>query len=336
MPWFQAKPASTEWGWHWTMGRVDPDKGQIASHYRPLLGAYDSGDPHVLEAHVLWMRLSGAKAVILDWYGIEDALDYGMIHRNVQRLVPWLKKAGLRFAICYEDQTLPKLKALGRIQSEAGHAKAVVDWLALHWFSDPSYLRHEGKPLFLVFGPQALKGEQWPEVLGRRDLSVFGVAGPHRFGNGGFAWPDPNGKADDEHGLKGFYARAKGKPFVAGAFPGFHGFYKEGGQPERFGVVPRSLDRYRRTLRIARESGSPLIQIVTWNDWGEGTQIEPGEDYGYAYLEATQDFAKEVEPAFRPDRQALRDVLRLYRLRRSGSSAEAERLSARLFALGST
>ena len=51
MPWFVApKNGQGVWGWHWTMANRNPDridsngKREIASHYYPLTGPYDSGD----------------------------------------------------------------------------------------------------------------------------------------------------------------------------------------------------------------------------------------------------------------------------------------------------
>ena len=64
MPWYTAKPFSDHWGWHWTMNHFDPEQEvdgqrQIASKYHPLIGSYDSGDPHVLEYHLLLMKVAG-------------------------------------------------------------------------------------------------------------------------------------------------------------------------------------------------------------------------------------------------------------------------------------
>ena len=71
MPWYEAKPFSKAWGWHWTMNRFDPekrvnDRPEIASHFMPLIGPYDSGDPHVLEYHLLLMKLAGIDGVVVD------------------------------------------------------------------------------------------------------------------------------------------------------------------------------------------------------------------------------------------------------------------------------
>jgi len=40
------------------------------------------------------------------------------------------------------------------------------------------------------------------------------------------------------------------------------------------------------------------VQLVTWNDWGEGTQIEPSVEFGYRDLEATQRERRRMTPSF--------------------------------------
>src|SRR5262245_16525141 len=107
MPWFVAKPYSSNWGWHWTMNHFNPDttnalgQRQIASHYYPLIGPYDSLDPVVLEYHVVLMKLAGIDGVIVDWYGQDDYADYGAINQRTLALLKSVKKAGLKFSLCY-------------------------------------------------------------------------------------------------------------------------------------------------------------------------------------------------------------------------------------------
>src|SRR6266436_5988189 len=57
MPWFQTPSSlggtSSDWGWHWKMNTQNPNivdasgKRQIASHYYPKIGTYDSTDSDV-------------------------------------------------------------------------------------------------------------------------------------------------------------------------------------------------------------------------------------------------------------------------------------------------
>ena len=82
---------------------------QIASHYQPLTGAYDSNDSALLEYQVFLMKFTGINGVIIDWYGRENFRDYSDIHRNSLNLIKHIKKAGLKFAICYEDQSVKHL-----------------------------------------------------------------------------------------------------------------------------------------------------------------------------------------------------------------------------------
>lgn len=72
MPWYQTPDVSGYWGWHWTMDHFDPsqedDAGrpEIASHYLPLTGPYDSRDQLILEYQTLLVKISGIDGVIVD------------------------------------------------------------------------------------------------------------------------------------------------------------------------------------------------------------------------------------------------------------------------------
>ena len=173
MPWFDADPDAKRFGWHWTMGKRDPNKAdatgkrEIAAHDYPAIGAYDSGDPDVLEYHVLLMKIAGIDGVIADWYGDTDLYDYAAVNRNTAATLAWAKKAGLTFAVCYEDQTVPKLVDAGKVPGgdTTKYVQGVLSRLETGWIADPAYLRLQGKPAFLVFGNPAEPHVDWSAVL---------------------------------------------------------------------------------------------------------------------------------------------------------------------------
>src|SRR5437762_12910891 len=76
---------------------------------------------------------------------------------------------------------------------------------------------------------------------------------------------------------------------VPAAFPRFNDIYGEAGSRPSYGVIDDQNGRtYAELLDRALMSSSTILQLVTWNDWGEGTQIEPSVEFGYRDLEATQ------------------------------------------------
>ncbi len=318
MPWYATKDVSGEWGWHWTMGHFDPDQKrwddqrEIASHDYPLIGPYDSGDDHALECQVLLMKIAGLDGVVIDWYGTSDLNDHAMNHRNTQKLIPWLKKAGLSFAVCYEDQAVKSLKN----GEDVKQAQKDLKWAEEHFFADPSYVKHDGRPVFLVFGPQHLK---WKFDLKTKPL-VFGLAHlakPNGL-EGVFAWPPvSSGKslspAQWKKELDLIYARDE--KLIATAFPGFKDIYKQAGVHDSYGSISsRDGQTLAESLDLALKSQAPIIQIATWNDYGEGTVIEPTRSNGYRYLEALPKCGNKAD---------LRLPVMLYQLRKRGGTAKA-------------
>ena len=343
MPWFAAKPYGTNWGWHWTMDHFDPDtrnavgQRQIASWYYPLIGPYDSADPAVLEYHVLLMKLAGIDGVIVDWYGSTEDYDYGANNRATARLFTFTRKAGLKFAICYEDQTVQHLISSGRlIDSEAiRHAQQEMLYLQTNYFGDPSYFRINGQPLLQNFGPQYFQSSSnWDEI--------FSVLAPSNFpalftednrlaaGLGAFDWPPMwmsqlpgtggvlSGAALDNY-LAAFEKRAQAWPgFIASAFPRFHDIYQRAGVRNYWGYLgDHNGLTMRETLNRAITNASALALIVTWNDFGEGTAVEPTTEYGFRDLGLIQELrGQSIDPQFHFHTNDLALALQFYHARR--------------------
>ena len=331
MPWYASKPVSGEWGWHWTMNHFDPDtiaddgRREIASHYYPLIGPYDSNDPHALECHVLLMKFAGIDGAIIDWYGIKDHYDYATIHRNTNHLITYIKKAGLSFAICYEDQSVKHLVNDGVLgESQAlSHGKEVLRWMENHWFVADEYAKIAGRPLLLIFGPQYFKGASWKELFsGLSQPPYFYTLNSLQEGaDGVFGWPPVrDGRVVPPAAWRTYLSQLYEQGVVGTAFPKFHDIYEEAGVRESYGYLDDQEGAvFDETLERAEERTS-LIQIVTWNDFGEGTIIEPTTEFGYHYLEALQNYRKkQAGKTFPYSPEDLRLPIALYQLRQQAA-----------------
>jgi hypothetical protein len=327
MPWYESKPVSGTWGWHWTMNHFDPDRPDaegrqpLASRFRPIIGAYDSSDPDLLECQTLEMKLSGIDGVLIDWYGTKDLYDYTLLNRNAQKMIEACSKAGLKFSIVLEDQVVTQLVKSGKSSAQE-FGRSALDWLKARWFGLPGYLRWNGKPVLLIFGPQYYKDAELEDLFGH-GLALFTLLGKRGPAVGAYGWPEPQvGNDRSWTQLRSFYDRAKQWPASLGvAYPRFEDIYKQAGVGPGWGEI---LDdggmTFEKTLSLAEESHAPFIQIATWNDWGEGTQVEPSVEFGYRDLELLQKHRRLSEPAFSFRPADLRLPARLYHLRKSGAS----------------
>lgn len=341
MPWFVAKPSSDHWGWHWTMNHFDPDqesdgKRQIASAYYPIVGPYDSSDPDVLEFHLLLMKLAGIDGVIVDWYGLTDYRDYAILHRNTTRLLQQCERLRMKFVICYEDQTIPALVAADRLAAtdRISHAVNELNWLGKYWFKSGSYLKLDGKPVLLSFGHAGLTNEEWGKCLAALDSPVSYFSQDFRRSGaiGGFGWPAPKIGMQQ---VDQFLADAKHwTRAIPVAFPRFHDVYRVAGVQEGYPRLPdASGQTLQSTLNKAIDSNAVVVQIATWNDWGEGTQIEPSVELGYRDLEIVQRLLRQRQfTTHQP--QDLSFPFLLYQARRSEGRHETAERAFKLFSQG--
>jgi hypothetical protein len=358
MPWYTARPYSDGWGWHWTMDHFNPDtvnasgERQIASWYYPLIGPYDSSDPAVLEYHVLLMKLAGVDGVIVDWYGSANYLDYGINNQATVRLFQFTRKAGLKFSICYEDQTIQHIID-GNFLAPGDalfHAQTEMLYLETNFFSDASYLRLKGQPVLLNFGPQHfMMSSNWEDIF-----SVLGATNQPAFftednrlsvSTGAFSWPPMwmsqvpgTGGVLSGAALKSYLAdfdqkAGKWPAFISSAFPRFHDIYQRAGVRNYWGYLgDRHGDTLRETLSRGMTNSSAIVQVVTWNDFGEGSMVEPTQEYAYRDLGIIQDCRRQyLESDFSRNTNDLALAFRFYNLRshcltNSAVSAELDRI----------
>jgi hypothetical protein len=303
MAWFEtpATSGTGKWGQHWTMANQDPDiilangRRQIASWFYPMIGPYASSDRDVIDYHLLLMKYAGIDGVIVDWYGTHNVLDYPLVKRNTDSLFKRIPYTGLQFGICYEDATLAKVKSATGIDTITA-AQQDFAYLQSNYFNSSSYIKVNNQPLLLCFGPQGMKKSgDWQQAFSNLSIqpdllsleyqgNVTGTAG-----SGEFAWVNAPNLTD----LQGFYQNRvpQIKSAFAGAYPGFKDFYMQGGWGNTLFIIDHNgTSTLQSTLNLAKSSNLPYLQLITWNDYGEGTMIEPTLDFNFDFLIAIQKY----------------------------------------------
>ncbi|MDR0375723.1 MAG: hypothetical protein LBH85_08380 [Treponema sp.] len=337
MPWYRGpsdksrENTKSVYGGHWTgWGALDPTrarsdgKAEIFAHQYPLTGPYDQSALCLLEYQAALFKLAGIDGVIFDWYGSRDVNDFGEIHEHTKAMIAVLKRADLRFAVCYEDNTI-NMEYGGKENVPAGEAlesgKEVFRWMRQNWFADSAYAHLDGRPVVMCFGPQYFSQAQWENIFAETDPRPFFVDLMSRanWADATYNWPAMSGKKpvypNLVNDLNGFYKGQKDKPrLIASAWPAFDDAYEDIGQNSYGDLAYADGETFKLTFKAALDSRPDIIQIATWNDYGEGTVIEPTVERGYRELEYVQDKRKEWDGDFPYTKEDIRVPLEFYKL----------------------
>jgi glycoprotein endo-alpha-1,2-mannosidase len=249
---------------HWTQGGHTPPF-DLASAFFPTRGAYSSADPRVLRAQMADIAAAGIDEVVSSWWGrgsIED--------ERLPAVIRAAKRRHLRVAVQLEPY-------LGR----------TIDSIA----ADLVYLRGLGLRDVFIYKTDDFPVEDWNLITGQpMGLRLFGqtnlVGFAARAGFAGFYTYDIllyDGAKFDRFCTQ---ARAMGILCAPSVGPGYEASAATGDAR----VKPRlSGETYDSMWRSALNAGADLVTITSYNEWGEGTQIEPAgrggryESYAGAY-----------------------------------------------------
>lgn len=268
----------------WSSGKISDQPAQ----------PYDSRDRATIQRHVAQAKAAGIDALVQSWYGPSGGTN-NMTESNFATLLGVAQASGLRAAVDFET-TGPFFGSADDVQGAlaallAGHAK------------QPAYLRVGGRPVVFFWRQQRFSVDQWAAIRQQVDpnrksiwiaegtdlayLRVFD--GIHLYS---VAW-----SADPATVLVNFGARVRKaaqdaggfRYWVATAMPGYDDTRL--GRAGGFARARANGDYYRATFSGAAKSGADWTVITSFNEWLEGTQIEPSVSYGDTYLNLTRELA---------------------------------------------
>jgi hypothetical protein len=287
--------------------------------HTPALGFYRSDDAGVAAQHVKWAREAG-----LDFFAVSFIRPGSEEDKNFKAAVlPAIEKSDLKFALLYDtalslglpagkpldlDFVLPDGTTAGQLMSDH------FDYLAANYLKHGSYLNVGGKPVVLVYlvrdlanaGPTLTKVRRrmvergidlflvadavyWAEaptldwaLLHDQFQSVMAYNMYHR--------PQFLEQVKRQYKAADGEARKHGLALVPNVMPGYDDTPLRG--EERVTLNRRRGQFYRDFWAVAAPyvmADQPLMLITSFNEWHEGTEIEPSTEFGDQYLKLTRE-----------------------------------------------
>jgi len=283
-PWYGNPEKDSKWI-HWEEGGKNPPM-DISSDYYPVLGAYSSADREVVAQHFAWLRAAGVGVVITSWWGPGS---------NTDKLVPLLLEMGERYGI--------KVAFLieGTVTRTAKYLLTDVQYIYQRYGDHPAFYRtsqgslwssgEKPQGLFLMWGVrfeveggEPVEPDYWREVMDQIHALPDGglMIGDETSGEwvttGHFDGVYNYGFLDADMAQNYAYAKAlpRGAWYIPGINPGFIRTHSMG--YEDFTFTPRrDGEAYAERWQAMFDTGMEpqMVVITTFNEWHEGTQIEP-------------------------------------------------------------
>ncbi len=278
----------------------------ISAGDKPLQ-PYSSDDPTAIVRHVQMASEVGLDGFLLHWFGPGDRTD-----RNFETLLNQSQWSDFTSTVVFSYHIWPAAPALG--QQNVGQAvRYVMDRYSGH----SNFLALDGKPVLFFVDvyrtpaagqtPQQfwaavrdevdLQRQTWwiAEGLDASYLAVFDGLFVFKITHADY--PNDYLKASRWAGRVEQWEQQTGqsKLWLATISPGWDDLRAGCRADVRVPTPPHRRDRedgalYRATFDAALDSNPDWLLLSSFNEWVEGTYIEPSVQYGDKYLELTKEF----------------------------------------------
>ena len=281
--------------------------GAMADHAdSPLSGPYDSTDSAVIERHLRQARAAGIDTLVCSWWGQGSGTDGA-----IRRLLARAPAHGMRVCVLWEQLAPP---------GDARAAASDLAYLVTTLGRQPGYLHRDGRPVVFLFAKarHGLPASDWGDVLNGAALE----SPPGASVIADDSEPDDLLLWDGECSLSPTYPPAGAPSAHVAPAPGLLAQARRYGDVSLETVEPGYDDRrvmgpgagtytdrgggrlYRTLWRHGLRDGPDWVLINSFNQWHDGTEIEPSVEYGDRYLALTRRLADRFRQRTPPGRRS--------------------------------
>lgn len=304
--------------------------------YTPLLGHYNSSDPTVADEQILMAKQHGIDFFTVSWIGngnwTPPDQDFRYVNENLENgLLKAPHLSNFSFCLLYETKlVLDEANKTGMNFTDIFIKD--LEYAANQYFTNPSYLRINGKPVLFIYQLPYLHNNALVSVKDLLDSArkqFENTTGIYLVGDtGNYAsindvnatwlysmdaitsyhyldssnrWDEILGNASANYPEWRSILNSKGIKFIPNAYPGFDNTENRKFQnPSSEGaVLPLDEIMFKQMLDIATnysDSNPKIVMITSWNEWLESTAIEPSVEYGELFLDQVSNIVPEFPP----------------------------------------
>lgn len=250
---------------------------------RHMQVGYLSWDPIQVDKQLNDMVSRGITGVVIDWYGPADPTEATTLawlaaaqnHPNFKVMI-MIDKGAVKLSPCSgctPQQTLIYL----------------TNYVLKHYATSPAYATWNGKPLITQFDLDKHYTLDWKAIQAATSANIAWifqswVGFTHPISSGSYSWMNATSPVYGMDYLTNFYSAAMKAPQQMAWGAGYKGFNDTLASWTLNRVVGQQCGQtWLQTFKMLNSyynSGKqlPLLQLVTWNDYEEGTELESGID----------------------------------------------------------
>jgi hypothetical protein len=242
---------------------------------------YNSMDPAQVHRQITDMISRGIDGVVIDWYGPNNSTD------DATKLVMTEaeKHPGFSFAIMV-DQGAIKWNSCSGCSPQAALINQ-LQYIEQTYFPSPAYMRSQGRPIVTNFNVDLSYAINWSQVtaaLSSQPIFWFqnNSGFTHPLSGGSYSWVMPTTTDYGIGYLGSFYNAGFSQPnaeTVGATYKGFNDTLASWGSNRIMGqqcgqTWLQTFSEINKLYNSGRQL--PTLQLVTWNDYEEATEIETG------------------------------------------------------------